>query len=99
MQGHYIEAVGLAAGCLTTAAFVPQVIKTWRLRSARDVSLGMYLMFMSGVSLWLAYGLFIGSLAVVAANVVTWLLAACVLVMKLSFDPALKSGPRPDRAR
>ncbi|GIV37563.1 MAG: sugar transporter SemiSWEET [Cyclobacteriaceae bacterium] len=80
---NFIQIIGLLAGFCTTLAFVPQVIKTWRSRSARDLSLGMFLIFTSGVILWLVYGLLVGDIPVIAANVVTLLLAGWLLVMKL----------------
>lgn len=78
-----VQAIGLLAGTCTTLAFLPQVIKTWRTRSTRDISLGMFLVLTTGVALWLAYGLMIGDLPLVAANGVTFLLAATILFFKL----------------
>lgn len=83
MEFSSIEAVGLAAGCCTTLAFVPQVVKAWRTRRTRDLSLGMYLLLAAGVALWLAYGLGIGSLAVTLANGVTLVLALALIALKL----------------
>jgi MtN3 and saliva related transmembrane protein len=77
------DVVGYAAGFLATAAFVPQVAKTFKERSTRDISLGMYLLFCAGVGLWLVYGLLIGSWPVIISNVVTLLLSGAVLVLKL----------------
>jgi len=78
--------IGFIAATLTTIAFVPQVIMVWRTRSAKDVSLGMYAMFTTGVAAWLIYGILIGSLPVILANAITLLLATAVIVMKLRFD-------------
>jgi MtN3 and saliva related transmembrane protein len=80
---HFQDAVGYAAGFLATAAFVPQVFKTFKQRSTRDISLGMYVLFCAGVSLWLLYGLLIASWPVVAANSVTLVLSGAVLLLKL----------------
>ena len=80
------ELIGLVAGFLTTFAFIPQVVKIWRSRSARDISLPMYLAFTTGVALWLCYGLLTESLPVIVANVVTLALALAVIAMKLRFD-------------
>jgi len=79
------DLVGFAAGICTTAAFAPQVIKTLRSRSTRDISLGMYLLLALGVSLWLLHGLQVGSAPVVLANAVTLLLVAVMLFMKLRY--------------
>jgi MtN3 and saliva related transmembrane protein len=51
-----VQILGLLAGSLTTAAFVPQVVKTWKSRSAKDLSLGMFSFFCLGVAMWLVYG-------------------------------------------
>lgn len=83
MSSFSVEMLGLAAGILTTAAFAPQVLKAWRTRRTRDLSLGMYLALAAGVALWLVYGLLIGSLSVVAANAVTLVLVLAVIALKL----------------
>ena len=49
--------IGTVAGCLSTAAFVPQAWQIWKTRSARDVSLAMYAVLIAGVALWIVYGL------------------------------------------
>ncbi|WP_428247753.1 SemiSWEET transporter [Ferrovibrio sp.] len=82
----WVEITGLVAGFLTTAAYLPQVLKVWRSRSARDVSLGMFSLMVVGLALWLAYGLMIGSLALILSNIITLILAGLVLIGKLRFD-------------
>ncbi len=77
------EIIGLAAGTLTTLSFLPQVLRAFRTRDTRGISLVMYLLFCSGVALWTIYGLLIGSLAIIAANAVTLALALAVLVLKI----------------
>ena len=78
-----VEAVGGIAGVLTTSAFVPQVVRTWRTRSARDFSLGLLGLLVAGNCLWLAYGVLTGSAALMAANLMTLPLAVYLLGMKL----------------
>lgn len=80
-----IQLLGLAAGSLTTASFLPQVIKTWKSRSAKDLSLGMFSLFCLGVVLWLVYGIIERDVPVVVANLLTFLLAATLLFFKLRF--------------
>ncbi len=82
----FSDLAGYAAGVLTTAAFLPQVIKTYRSRSARDISLAMYLIFTAGVVLWLLHGLAVGAGPVVAANSAGLLLSGAMVVMTLVFD-------------
>jgi len=80
-----LDLIGAAAGALTTIAFIPQVWRVWQTRSARDLSLSMYLIFTSGVVLWLLYGIMLGALPIIAANGITLLFAGTVLAMKLKF--------------
>ncbi len=78
-----ISLLGLIAGAFTTIAFLPQVLKTWKSRSAKDLSLGMFSIFTVGVGMWLAYGILINDLPVILANVVTLMLASTLLFFKL----------------
>jgi MtN3 and saliva related transmembrane protein len=82
---NIIQLIGLAAGALTTTAFLPQVIKTWKSRSAKDLSLGMFSLFCLGVLLWLIYGIIVKDIPVIAANMMTLMLASTLLVFKLRF--------------
>jgi MtN3 and saliva related transmembrane protein len=82
---NIIDFLGLAAGSLTTTAFLPQVIKTWKSRSAKDLSLGMFSLFCLGVLLWLIYGLVVRDIPVIAANLLTLMLATTLLVFKFRF--------------
>ncbi len=75
--------IGYPAAFLTTIAFVPQAWKSWRTRDLSGISLPMYAMFTLGVAMWLVYGVAIGSLPVIIANAVTFLLAAVVLGLKV----------------
>ncbi|MDR4501418.1 MAG: SemiSWEET transporter [Nitrospirales bacterium] len=80
-----VTLLGLAAGTLTTLAFLPQLIKTWRTRSADDVSLGMLLTLCSGIILWIIYGLSIHDLPLILANGVTFILAFMILCLKIRY--------------
>ena len=75
--------LGSFAGFCTTIAFLPQVLKVWKTRSARDVSLGMYAVFTIGVVCWLAYGWLLMVWPIIIANIVTLVLVALVIAMKL----------------
>ena len=71
------------AGCLTTIAFIPQVFRTWKTRSAQDISLFMFLLFSCGVLLWLIYGIMLHALPIIVANGITLALSTTILVMKV----------------
>ena len=75
--------VGYVAATLTTISFVPQVVRALRTRDTRAISLSMYLLFSSGVALWLAYGILLRAWPIILANAVTLGLAGIVLWLKL----------------
>ena len=80
-----ITLVGYIAGTLTTISFVPQVARAWKLKETRDLSLAMLLFFAAGVLLWTLYGVWTGSLPIIAANVVTFVLILVLLGMKIKY--------------
>jgi MtN3 and saliva related transmembrane protein len=80
-----VNAIGMAAALCTTVSLVPQLIRVWRLRSAREISLTMFLVFSLGVVLWLVYGICIHSAPVILANVATLALSLAILALKLRF--------------
>lgn len=86
MQRNTIDLIGYVAATCTTLSFLPQLVRVLRLRSAREISLGMFLIFSIGTALWLTYGLLSHSRPVVAANAVTFVLSMSILVLKLRFD-------------
>jgi MtN3 and saliva related transmembrane protein len=82
MHGWLPTLLGLAAGCCTAYAFVPQVLKIWREGDARAISVRMYVLRVAGFVLWLAYGFALGSIPLVAFNILNLLLGGTVLVLK-----------------
>ena len=77
---------GSLAGTLTTVSFIPQVIRTWRLKETKDFSLAMLLLFAAGILLWTVYGFWISSLPIIAANVITFGLILFLLWMKIKYQ-------------
>ena len=90
-----VENLGFVAASCTTAAFVPQLVRVLRLRSARDISLPTFLMFSVGVLLWLVYGVYTDSKPVIASNVVTLVLSVSILILKLRYDRNPMEGIEP----
>jgi MtN3 and saliva related transmembrane protein len=78
-----IELIGYAAAVCTTVAFLPQLLKAWQTRSTADISLVMFLVLVTGIVLWLTYGVLIRDFPLIAANAVTLLLAGAILALKL----------------
>ena len=81
-----IALTGYLAGTLTTISFVPQVLRTWKLRETKDFSLAMLLLFAAGMLLWTAYGIWINSFPIIAANVITFGLVLFLIVMKFRYQ-------------
>ena len=80
-----VTAIGLVAGTLTTISFLPQLIHTLRTKSAKDISYVMLIAFMTGVILWLIYGIFLQALPIILANAVTLALILTILALKIRY--------------
>ncbi len=86
MEIDFTTAVGLTAGVISTLAFVPQLIKTWKSKSAHDLSWSMLFILCTGITLWLVYGLVISDVPVIAANAVLLVLVSVILVLKIRYE-------------
>ncbi|MGY9025078.1 MAG: SemiSWEET transporter [Candidatus Pelagibacterales bacterium] len=83
---NWIHYIGILAGTLTTLAFVPQVIRVWRLKSAKDLSIWWLIIFCTGVSTWLIYGFMINDLPVILANAATIFLLILIIIAKIIYQ-------------
>ena len=86
LSAQAVDNIGFVAAFCTTVAFVPQLIRVLKLRSARDISLGTFLLFSTGVFLWLFYGIYIGSKPVIASNAATLGLSLSILYLKIRYE-------------
>jgi len=82
---NWITSIGLAAAICTTISFLPQVIKTVKIKHTKDLSLGMYLILTIGIVLWFVYGVLIGDLPLIIANAVSLLFSATILIYKIKY--------------
>lgn len=80
-----IVLIGYLAGALTTIAFVPQVVRAWKLKETRDLSLAMLILLAAGILLWIGYGIWMESLPVIAANAITFVLVLVLLGLKIRY--------------
>ncbi|NJP09270.1 MAG: SemiSWEET transporter [Leptolyngbyaceae cyanobacterium RU_5_1] len=85
MEIDVITTLGLTAGVLTTIAYLPQLIKTWQSKSAADLSWSMLIVLCTGIILWLVYGVIVHDIPLIAANVVTFIFASIILVLKICY--------------
>ena len=81
----FITILGLFAGALTTIAFLPQLFKTWKSKSAKDVSLETLAIFSFGVLLWLIYGIYLQALPIILANLLTLIFNLIILGLKIKY--------------
>tara|TARA_B100000700_G_C14622847_1_gene659028 strand:+ start:133 stop:396 length:264 start_codon:yes stop_codon:yes gene_type:complete len=79
------EYLGYIAAILTTIAFLPQLFRTYRTKSADDVSIVMLLMFITGLMFWIFYGLETNAKPVLIANIITLILNLGILILKIDF--------------
>ena len=78
-----LDYTGYAAALCTTSAYVPQVLRVWRTKSTKDISLKTFATLVTGLSLWLTYGIWRGEIPLIAANSVTLMLASTILYFKI----------------
>ena len=91
MNSLNIEFFGYFAAILTTAAFLPQLIKTLKTKKAEDVSLITLIMFISGVGSWIIYGYRISSSPILVANIITFILNLFILISKIYYSKNIRS--------
>jgi MtN3 and saliva related transmembrane protein len=80
-----VEIVGIAAGVLSCTTFIPQVIKTYRSKSTKDVSLVMFIIASVSTSMWLAYGILINSFSLIFTNAIVLFLSLVMIYLKILF--------------
>jgi len=83
---NYIDFFGFSAAFLTTIAFLPQLYKTWKTKSADDVSLIMLIFFITGLICWIIYGLKIYSIPILVANIITFIFNFSILILKITYS-------------
>ena len=88
------DTFGFIAAALTTIAFLPQVIKTWRTKKAEDVSIVMLLMFITGLLFWIVYAIQTNALPVLIANIITFILNLTIRILKLIYGRKTSSAQR-----
>jgi MtN3 and saliva related transmembrane protein len=82
---NFAEILGYAAGALTAFTFLPQVIKTWKERSARDISMNMFVIAFVNEVMWLAYGFMIDNMIIILTNAAMLFMSGAMIVLKLKY--------------
>lgn len=79
------EILGYAAGAVTAFTFLPQVLKTWREKSAKDISLNMFLIAFANEIMWLVYGFMIDNFVIILTNSVMLLMSGIMIALKMKY--------------
>ena len=92
MHAQATDLIGYVAAVCTTISFLPQLIRVYRLKSAREISFTMFLIYSFGIFLWLLYGIFIRSFPIIMSNAFTLALSLAILVLKIRYDQRVASA-------
>ncbi len=82
---NWISVLGIVAGCCTTGAFVPQILRIIKTRKTQDISLMMYCVITLGIVLWITYGLLIKNFPIVLANMISFIFVSAILIFKIKY--------------
>lgn len=88
-----VDILGYAAGAVTAFTFLPQVVKTWKEKSAKDISLYMFLIAFANEIMWLVWGILINNMVVILTNAVMLLMSGIMIGLKLKYN---QNPPRLD---
>ncbi len=80
-----ITVIGLAAAALTTFSLFPQLMKVWKTKSTKDISLGMFSLFSIGVFLWFLYGILMNDVPIIIGNLVGLVQGLIILAFKIRY--------------
>jgi MtN3 and saliva related transmembrane protein len=79
----FIDIVGYAAGLLILASMIPQIIKSWKTKSTKDLSLPMYIIYTCGIILWFVYGILLKNEPIIYVNALNLVLASTIVFLKM----------------
>jgi MtN3 and saliva related transmembrane protein len=82
---QFVEMIGYAAGLIGLVALLPQIYKSWKTKSTKDLSLKQYLLSATGVALWLIYGILISSSPMIWINVIGLFLGLIMITLKIEY--------------
>jgi MtN3 and saliva related transmembrane protein len=82
---NFTDILGYAAGAVTTFTFLPQVIKTWKEKSAKNISLLMFVIAVTNEIMWIVYGIMLNNWVIILTNSVLMVMALTMIYFKLTF--------------
>lgn len=81
----FTQVLGYSAGAVTTLTFLPQVVKTWQEKSAKDISLLMFIIAATNEVMWIGYGILKDDWVIIATNAIVLLMSLTMIVFKLRY--------------
>jgi MtN3 and saliva related transmembrane protein len=81
----WVTIIGLVAAAVTTISLFPQLVRMWRTKSAKDISLVTFMVFCSGILLWCVYGVLLNNLPIILANIFTLVQGLIILTLKIKY--------------
>jgi MtN3 and saliva related transmembrane protein len=81
----YITIIGLIAAAFTASSFFPQIVKAFRTKLTRDISLTYTILLSSGSLLWLVYGILDKNLPIIVANFIASIQALMLIILKVTY--------------
>lgn len=85
---EFADILGYTAGAITAFTFLPQVIKTWTEKSAKNVSLAMFIIAFINEAMWIVYGVLKNNWVIISTNVVMILMCSTMIALKLKYKNA-----------
>lgn len=79
------QILGLMAGTITSITFLPQVIRIWKTKSVKDISMLMMILLIAGTSMWLTYGLLMKDAAIIYTNVMVLVMSLIMFYFKIRY--------------
>lgn len=86
------DILGYAAALGTTCAFIPQAYKVFKTKRTSDLSVGTFLMFCTGLVLWVIYGFVVMAIPIILANSLTFVMAFYILIMIFKHDKSANNN-------
>lgn len=80
-----VFAIGIIAATLCTSSFLPQVLRIFKTKHTKDISLVTFSLFSTGVFLWMIYGILINDMVIILANALTFIFAIAIVAMKIKY--------------
>jgi MtN3 and saliva related transmembrane protein len=80
-----VDILGYSAGAITSLTFLPQVIKTWKERSAKDISLMMFLIAALNEIMWVVYGILLNNWVIILTNAIVLIMSLTMIYFKLKY--------------